>query len=518
MGEAPTIGFWKWAKKTPEREALIFSDGTTIGYGALGKRVNRISHGLRALGLKKGDNVAIVLNNEPAWLETILATLQLGMYLTPINWHLTGPEIAYIVEDSEAKVLIAGGEFAAECTKAAKELSFPAERLFTTGAIAGFRPFAELYENQPDTDPEDRAPGQMMNYTSGTTGRPKGVRRPIGNESPEEGAIATIALLALFGIPLGSGTYLSPGPLYHTAPGAFALAALHAGQCVVVMNRWEPADALKLIAEHKVTTTHMVPTMFHRLVELPDELKKKTDTSSLTHVIHAAAPCPVPLKHQMIEWWGPVIYEYYAATEGGGTKIDSKEWLAHPGSVGQPWPNSEIHILDDDGNALPAGEVGTVYMKSARAGFEYFKDKDKTSKAKRGELFTVGDMGYLTEDGWLFLCDRKADMIISGGVNIYPAEVEAVLSMHPKVHDVAVFGVPDDDWGERVQAVVEPAPGIAAGDALGEELMSFARERLAKYKLPRKIDFENDLPRQPSGKLYKRLIKERYWKDTGRKI
>ena len=518
MAEEPTIGFWQWAKKTPERPALIFSDGERITYGELGARVNQISHGLRALGLKKGDNVAIVLANEPAWLETILATLQLGMYLTPINWHLTGPEIAYIVEDSEAKVLVAGGEFAAECGKAANELDFPAEHLFTTGEIPGFRPFVELYEGQPDTDPDERAPGQMMNYTSGTTGRPKGVRRPIGNESPEEGALANVVLLQLFGIPFGEGVYLSPGPLYHTAPGAFALASLHTGQIVVVMNKWDPADALRLIEEHKVTCTHMVPTMFHRLVELPDEVKQKADTSSLRHVLHAAAPCPVPLKHQMIEWWGPVIHEYYAATEGGGSKIGPKEWLEHPGSVGRPWPGAEIHILDDDGKELPAGEVGTVYMKSARAGFEYFKDKEKTERAKRGDLFTVGDMGYLNEDGWLYLCDRKTDMIISGGVNIYPAEVEAVLSMHPKVHDVAVFGVPDDDWGECVQAVVEPAAGLEANDALAEELMSFAKERLAKYKLPRKLDFEYDLPRQPSGKLYKRIIKERYWKDAGRKI
>lgn len=518
MAEQPLIGFWQWAKKVPERPALIFSDGTRISYGELGARVNQVAHGLRALGLEKGDNVAIVLANEPAWLETILATLQLGMYLTPINWHLTGPEIAYIVEDSEAKIFIAGAEFAEACRKAADELNFDPARLFTTGSIEGFRPFAEIWEGRPESDPDERAPGQMMNYTSGTTGRPKGVRRPIGAGTPEEGALASVALLQLFEIPFGEGVYLSPGPLYHTAPGAFALASLHTGQTVVVMNKWDPETALALIEKHRVTFTHMVPTMFHRLIELPEEVRKQADTSSLTCVLHAAAPCPVPLKHRMIEWWGPIIHEYYGATEGGGAKIGPREWLEHPGSVGRPWPGAEIHILDDEGSELPAGEIGTIYMKSARAGFEYFKDKEKTARAMRGDLFTVGDMGYVDEEGRLYLCDRKTDMIISGGVNIYPAEVEAVLSMHPKVHDVAVFGIPDEDWGERVHAVVEPAKGESAGEALAAELMDFAKERLARYKLPRAIDFEADLPRQPSGKLYKRLIKERYWKDTGRRI
>ncbi|MBV8982637.1 MAG: AMP-binding protein, partial [Acidimicrobiia bacterium] len=269
----------------------------------------------------------------------------------------------------------------------------------------------------------------------------------------------------------------------------------------------------------KCTTSHMVPTMFHRMLALPEETRKKYDVSSWTHVIHAAAPCPVEIKKRMLEWWGPTIYEYYAATEGGGTLVAPEDWVKKPGTVGTPWPISEVKILDDDGNELPPNDVGTVWMSmGADRSFEYYKDKEKTDKTFRENFFTVGDAGYIDEDGYLFLVDRKSDMIISGGVNIYPAEIESVLLTHPKVGDAAVFGIPHDDWGEQVKAVVEPAEGIEPGPALSDELMEFASERLAKYKLPKSIDFVPELPRDPNGKLYKRKLRDPYWEGRERSI
>ncbi|MBV9665006.1 MAG: AMP-binding protein, partial [Actinobacteria bacterium] len=337
---------------------------------------------------------------------------------------------------------------------------------------------------------------------------------------PDVAAPFTGFLLNLFGIPpYEDNVHICGSPLYHTAVLAFAGSSLNVGHPVVLMDKWTPEGMLQLIERHKVTQSHMVPTQFHRLLALPDEVKDKYDVSSLRTMIHAAAPCPIDVKQRMLEWWGPVIYEYYAATEGGGTLVTPEQWLKKPGTVGTPWPNSEIRILDDDGKDVPTGSTGTVYMKLPEAaGFEYFKDKNKTEENRREGFFTVGDIGYLDEDGYLFLCDRKSDMIISGGVNIYPAEIEGVLLSHPKVGDAAVFGIPHPDWGEEIKAVIEPEVGNEPSDALTDEILAFAQERLAKFKIPKSIDYTNEMPRDPNGKLYKRKLRDPYWEGRDRAI
>jgi long-chain acyl-CoA synthetase len=452
-------------------------------------------------------------------VELYLAATQAGWYLVPINHHLTAPEIAYIVEDSGAKVLVADERFAAASRAGADEIRFPADGRFAVGTIPGFQPYAALTDGEPTDAPAERTAGAVMNYTSGTTGRPKGVRRRLMPIEPEMMASMVSMLLAMFGIEFGGeGVHLVGSPLYHTAPLVFAGVSMHVGHTLVVMDKWAPEDSLAVMARHRVTTSHMVPTQFHRLLALPDDVKRRYDLSSLRHMIHAAAPCPVDVKRKMLAWWGPVIYEYYAASEGGGTIVTPEEWLRYPGTVGRPWPGSEIRILDDEGVARPTGEPGTVYMQLGVQDFEYHKDPAKTSANRRDGFFTVGDVGYLNEDGYLFLCDRKIDMIISGGANIYPAEVEAALLAHPKVGDVAVFGIPDDDWGEQVKAVIEVAAGVAAGPALADELMAFCAANIAKYKSPKSIDFIAEMPRDPNGKLYKRKLRDPYWQGRERRI
>ncbi len=444
--------------------------------------------------------------------------MQAGLYLTCINFHLTGPEIAYIVGDCGAKALLVGERFAAAGRAAADELGFPAEGRLASGKIDGFVSLDDLVRGHSEAPPDDRSAGQAMLYTSGTTGRPKGVRRALSDIDPDTAAALSSMLSTLFDITPGPGAHLCAGPLYHAAPLAFGTAAVHLGQTLVLVDRWDPEQTLQLIEAHRITTSHMVPTMFHRLLALPDEVKGRYDLSSLHSVIHAAAPCPVDVKRRMMEWWGPVIYEYYAATEGGGTYVNPAEWLEHPGTVGRPFPGAEIRIYDDDGHECPAGQPGTVYMGSPIGQFEYHNDPKKTAETRRDGLFTVGDVGYLTSDGWLYLCDRKSDMIISGGVNIYPAEIEAVLLSHPKVGDAAVIGVPNDEWGEEVRAVVEPASGVTADEGLAQDLLAHCREHLASFKCPRAVDFRAELPRYPTGKLYKRLLRDEYWQGAERSI
>jgi long-chain acyl-CoA synthetase len=513
------LGFWSLAQEDPSHLALVDADGREYTAGTLLASANRLVHGLRALGLRKGDCVATVLPNGVAMIEAYLAAAQAGWYLTPINHHLTASEIAYIVQDSQARALIAAEPFAAACRGAVDEIGFPAAARFAVGRIEGFRPYAELTAGQPDALPAERSAGQVMNYTSGTTGRPKGVRRPLVPFDPDPVAATFGMFLAMFGIaPRGAGVHLTGSPLYHTAVLMFTASSLHFGHTVVLMDRWTPETALAAIERRRVTTTHMVPTQFHRLLALPDDVKRRYDVSSLTHVIHAAAPCPVDVKRAMLAWWGPVIYEYYAASEGGGTLVTPEEWLAHPGTVGRAWPGSEIRILDDDGNPRPTGEPGTVYMALGSQDFEYHGDKTKTAANRRDGFFTVGDVGYLDAEGYLFLCDRKIDMIISGGVNIYPTEIESVLLAHPKVADVAVFGIPDPDWGEQVKAVVEPAAGVAPDQALADDILAFCGARIAKFKCPKSVDFVAAMPRDPNGKLYKRKLRDPYWAGRERAI
>jgi long-chain acyl-CoA synthetase len=358
-----------------------------------------------------------------------------------------------------------------------------------------------------------------MTYTSGTTGKPKGVKRPLVPAPPETVATQQALFLSLFGIMPGSpGVHFVGAPLYHTAVLNFATNHLHLGHTLVLVDKWDPEGMLQLIEKYKVTSSHMVPTQFNRLLKLPDEVRAKYDLSSLSHMIHSAAPCPVDTKKKMLAWWGPCIYEYYAASEGGGTACTPSEWLKKPGTVGKPWPISEIRILDDEKQPVAAGTAGTVWIRMGTHKFEYHRDQKKTGDAWHEGFFTVGDAGYLDDDGYLFLCDRKADMIISGGVNIYPAEIEAVLLAHPQVADAAVFGVPDDDWGEQVRAVIQPASTVSAGPDFSAALLAYASERLAKYKLPKTIDFIAEMPRDPNGKLYKRKLRDPYWVGRDRAI
>jgi len=514
-----TTGFWKLAEEDPERLAVVDPDGREVTYGDLHAEANRLVHGLRALGLQPGDGVATVLPNSIEMLALYFAATQAGWYLTPINHHLVGPEIAYIVDDCEAGALVVHERFGEACQAAAAAIALAADRRFSVGDVPGFRPWDDLTAGQPSTPPADRAAGAAMHYTSGTTGKPKGVRRKLSGADPDVAAAGGGFLLRLFGTQAHDGNvHLCGSPLYHTAVLAFASGSLHLGHPVVLMDRWTPEDMLGLIERHHVTHSHMVPTQFHRLLALPEEVRARYDVSSLRSMVHAAAPCPVEIKQRMLDWWGPVVYEYYAATEGGGTVVTPEQWLERPGTVGLPWPTSEIRILDDAGQDVPTGEIGTVYMKLGQGDFEYFKDRGKTDANRTAGFFTVGDIGYLDEGGYLFLCDRKSDMIISGGVNIYPAEIEAALLTHPDVADAAVFGIPHEDWGEEIKAVVEPAPGVDADDALTERLLAHCAERLARFKLPRSIDYTTEMPRDPNGKLYKRKLRDPYWEGRTRAI
>jgi len=509
-----SLGFWRLAANDPDWVAAVDPDGTEYTAGDLLARCNRLVHGLRELGLQPGDGICGLLPNGVDGLVIYLAALQAGWYYTPINWHLAGPEIAYIVDDSEAKAFFVHGRFADQGVIGGAGLD--ADRRFTVdgGEIPGFRDYAELVAGQPDTLPDGRTAGATMHYTSGTTGRPKGVRRALNGLDPDDSAELMTFLLTFFGFTPGPpNAHLVTSPNYHTAVTQFGGSALHMGHSLVYMDRWDAEDTLRLIERHKITNTHMVPTHFKRLLSLPAETRERYDVSSMRWAIHAAAPCPVPLKQAMLEWWGDCIWEYYAATEGGGTIASPQDWRDHPGTVGNAWPISELLIVDDDGVEVPTGTPGTIYMKMAGVEFEYKGDEEKTRANRLKDHFTVGDIGYLTEDGFLFLSDRKADMIISGGTNIYPAEIENEIMIHPRVADVAVFGIPDDEWGEQIKAVVEPAEGVPPGPELTAEILASLEGRLARMKWPKSIDYIERMPREPNGKLLKRRLRDPYWKD-----
>ncbi|MEW1634043.1 acyl-CoA synthetase [Streptomyces sp. NPDC093801] len=517
MSDQPPNGFWAQAAADPGRTVLVAPDGEEWTAGRLHADVNRLVHGLRAAGLERGDVFAVVLPNGVEFLTAYLAASQAGFYLVPVNHHLVGPEIAWIVSDSGAKVLIAHERFAGPATAAADEAGLPAERRYAVGAVPGFRPYAELLDGRSAEPPADRTLGWVMNYTSGTTGRPRGIRRPLPGKLPEETYLG--GFLGIFGIrPFDGNVHLVCSPLYHTAVLQFAGASLHIGHPLVLMDKWGPEEMLRLIDRHACTHTHMVPTQFHRLLALPQETRDAYDVTSMRHAIHGAAPCPDHVKRAMIDWWGRCVEEYYAASEGGGAFATAEDWLKKPGTVGRAWPISELAVFDDDGNRLPAGELGTVYIKMNTGGFSYHKDEGKTRKNRIGDFFTVGDLGLLDEEGYLFLRDRKIDMIISGGVNIYPAEIESALLTHPAVADAAAFGIPHEGWGEEVKAVVEPAEGFEAGEALAAEILRHCEGRLAGYKRPKSVDFIEAMPRDPNGKLYKRRLRDPYWEGRERAV
>lgn len=466
---------------------VIAPDGTILTGEELLAQANAVTNALRHRGLKPGDAVGMCMHNSTDVFALYLGVAQAGMYLIPINWHSAAPEVEYILQDAGAAVLVCDGHTKKLCPD-------------------GIR-LTALIDGASTATPENRLAGGIMNYTSGTTGNPKGVRRPLPPCEPEPVVTNYAAFLLMYGLTPNQGVHLVCSPLYHTAVLYFGSSALHLGHDIVLMDGFDPTTFLELSQTHKVDSTHMVPTHFVRLLSLP--YPDDYDCSSFRAMVHSAAPCPIPVKEQMLEWWGDCLFEYYAATEGGGTMVGPVDWRAKPGTVGKPWQGADIAIHGDDGEKLDPDVPGTVYIKMAQ-GFEYHGDAEKTQKAwDVPGYFTVGDIGYLDEDGFLFLCDRKADLIISGGANIYPAEVEAALITHPKVMDVAVFGIPNDEFGEEVKAVVE-AQGVPA-----EELLAWAHERLAKYKCPRTVDFVDALPRDPNGKLKKRLLRDPFWE--GRK-
>lgn len=508
-------GFWYFAQEDPQALAVVDPDGTEISAGELLARCNRMAHGLRSLGLEPGDSVAAILPNGVSPATVYLAALQIGLYYVPINYRLSPPEVAYILADSEAKAFVTHERFAALASAAADEAGIPDDGRLAIGAVPGFRGLDAFLADQPDSLPEDRLAGAAMHYTSGTTGRPKGVKRPLTGLDPDTSSELFAMFLLLFGIlPRDGNVHLSTSPNYHTAVTTFAGNALHAGHPVVYMDKWDPEQTLVLIEKYGCTHTHMVPTQFHRMLQLPDDVRAKYDVSSMRFAIHAAAPCPIDVKRKMIDWWGESIIEYYGATEGGGTLATAAQWLEYPGTVGTAWPNSELKIVDDDGNVCATGTPGTVWMKMSSGDFEYKGDKTKTDDSHDAAgFFTVGDVGYLNEDGYLFLCDRKSDMIIAGGVNIYPAEIEGELLAHPQIADAAVFGIPDDDMGEQIKAVIEVRAGVSPDDSLRSSIMDHLAGRLAKFKWPRSIDFMDELPREPTGKLLKRKLRDPYWAD-----
>jgi long-chain acyl-CoA synthetase len=507
--------FWRVAQAHPERVAIIDPSGDIVTYGALYESCNRVSNGLVAMGLQPGDGIAAALPNDHLILEVYLAALQVGLYFTPINYHLTSEEMAYVVRDSEARVLFTDATIGA-AREAAKSAGLGDEQCLARGGLGGFRDLEIWMASQSSSPPERRRAGQRMLYTSGTSGRPKGVRRGLpATGADEAAATAARAHRRVYRWRETGSVHLIPGPLYHAAPLAYAIHSLHLGQTVPIMGRYDSEEMLALIERYRVSSVHLVPTMMVRLLRLPDELKSRYDRSSLQQVLHAAAPCPPDVKRQMLDWWGPIIDEYYAASEGGGTFVAAEEWLRRPGTVGRPHPPNEVRILREDGSRADTLEPGRLYFKLLED-FAYFKDPEKTEANRQGEWFWVGDIGYVDADGFVYLCDRSADTIISGGVNIYPAEVEAVLLTHPAVLDVAVIGVPDDEFGEAVKAVVQPS-GLTARPS-DRELMAYCRARLAHFKCPRSVEFRPELPRYDSGKLYRRRLRDEYWKGVNRRI
>lgn len=521
------LGFYRFAKKDPNPVAIIDTQEKAWSRGELLQSVNQLSNGLKSFGLTKGDTVAILLPNSVEYYITYLACAQCGFYLVPINWHLSGPEVAYILQDSEAKVFITSGhsnQIVEAAKKAAKEANFDSSKCLAVQPIEGMVDFHNFLAAFSGDFPSNRSAGQVMNYTSGTTGKPKGVKRALVDGDPDDVLSMFAMIISFFNIqPEDNNVHLVGSPLYHTAVIVHSSAALHYGHTVVIMEKFTPEDFLRLIDKYKVTTSHMVPTQFHRILQLPAEVQNKYDCSSTRAMVHAAAPCPVHTKKAMIDWWGNSIWEYYAATEGGGTVVNSEEWSRFPGTVGKAWYGAEIRIMRDDGSQANTGEQGTVFMKLGEATkFEYKGDKEKTLKdrfeADGNIYFTVGDIGYLNSEDYLFLCDRKIDMIISGGANIYPAEIESVFLQHPKVRDAAVFGIPNEEWGEEVKAVIQLNDPSLAGDDMVSELMDFAINNLAKMKLPRSIDFLEDMPRDENGKLYKRRLRDPYWENRTTKV
>lgn len=507
----------------PDEVAIVDERGTRT-WAELDARVDRLVNALRARGLGEGDVVALMGGNHRETVEVSLACLHGGFLMVPVNWHWVAAELAHVITDAGARAVIVGGAWI-EVSTGADELA-PGDRVriaISDDAPHGYERYEDVLAGAPGTAPEDQTRGGTMFYTSGTTGHPKGVRGGLaGTGGPAEVFAFVAAAIADLIENEGDGTVqLVCGPMYHSAQWVFAMVPLLRGGRLVLQHRFDPAGVLSLIDEHGVTNTHLVPAQFVRLLGLDDEVRSAFSGASLRRVHHGAAPCAPEVKRRMIEWWGPIITEYYGGTEGGFlTKIDSQEWLERPASVGRAYPIVEIIVVGSDGRRLGPGEAGDLYFRSLIGqDFEYHNAEEKTEAAHLEEgVGTLGDIGWLDVDGFLFLSDRRIDMIISGGVNIYPAEIEGVLAGHPAVADVAVFGIPHEEMGEQVMAALELHDGPDAGDTLRPELEAYAREHLAGYKVPRAWSFLEELPRSEAGKLVKRTLRDPYWQGADRAI
>ena len=512
------LGFWHLASDEPDRIALILSSGARVSYGELLARANQLAHGFKTFGLTPGDTLAMAVPNDDSYYVIHLAAMQSGLYLTPINFHLKSAEVAYILRDSEASLFIADQKFGDMSAGAAREAELSEDRCFAIGSIDGFRSWEALTDGQPTSTPAERHPGAIMGYTSGTTGFPKGVRRPLPSGSPDFVAEQSTIFARAFGLVPLDGTNLVVGPLYHAGPSIFSWGSLHVGHTQVLTNGFDAEQTLQLIERYQVTNTHVVATMFHRLLALPPDTRSRYDVSSLRMVAHSAAPTPVEVKQAMMDWWGPIIWETYGGTEAAATIAKPHHWMAKPGTAGRPVRGVQIEIVDSSGNPCPPQKPGMVYIQKEGELFEYWKDKKKTEESRRGRAFTLGDLGYLDEDGFLFLTGRQADVIISGGVNIYPSEVESALLSHPAVADAVVIGIPNEEWGEEVLAIVQLESGYAEGSETQAVLVDHCKSRIARYKCPRVVHFRKDLPREENGKIYRRRIRDEYWKHANQAI
>lgn len=498
------------AQSQPDKPAVIMAgSGERITYRQMDEAANRIAHLLRGRGLAAGDAIALLMENSLHYYELYWAAQRAGIILVPISTHLTASEVAYILEDSDTKLLFTTPLFASLVQQMqAAGMDLPLLVYGVTGENSAERALADC----PITPIEDQSAGRLMLYSSGTTGRPKGiVPAPLADPGVQAGTPLMMLAVHAFQFPAdGSSIYLCPAPLYHAAPLSWSTTVHRLGGTVVVMEKFDPEGALAAIEKYRITESQWVPTHFVRLLKLPDDVRSRYDLSSHSHAIHAAAPCPAAVKQAMLDWWGPIIWEYYAGSEGNGmTMVSSEGWLAHPGTVGRAILGT-IHICDDAGAEVPVGQEGVVYFESPHP-FAYHKDDAKTAEATHSEGWTtLGDIGQLDDEGFLYLTDRRSNMIISGGVNIYPQEIENLLVGHPKVMDAAVIGAPDPEMGECVVAVVQPADMADAGDSLAQELREFLAGKLARMKQPRQYDFRAELPREANGKLYKRKLKEEY--------
>lgn len=504
MGDERT-GFRLWAAAEPQLCAVVTADDRQISYGELYAEVNRISHGLRVhAGLRTGDTVAAVMTNSAGMVALYLAAMQSGLYLVTLNYHLTEPEIAYILADSGAKVVVASARVEQVVSAAAQAV--PGIQVYLDGHPSTDRaqPLSWLTNGMPATSPEQTPAGSLMMYTSGTTGRPKGVKRPLSGVDADAGALTYRWLFQEFGMERPAfASWLVSAPMYHSANITPAMGALHAGGTMVLMDGWTPEGFLRRVQDRRVTGTSMVPTHFYRLLQLPRQVRDSYDISSLRYVLHGAAPCPREVKQQILDWFGPVVYEYYGSTEVGTTIARPHEWLAHPGTVGRPASISTLRILDELGNEVPVGQTGIVYMRQGTDRVEYHNDPGKTDSARRDGLMTVWDVGHVDADGFLYITGRAAELILVGGVNVYPAEIEAVLIGHEWVADAGVVGVPDPEFGEVPQAHIVLTESAPDADVAVEQIRGYLAERLAKPKRPQSYVVRGSLPRDPNGKLYK---------------